>query len=118
MRVFTVAGVRSTLLTGLLGLLLGAAPTFAQNQQKPAAPAPAPNPAPAAPAPKPAPAAPAPAAAPQPAPPVLPFPEGAKVAYIDIQRIIAESTEGKAASNKVKALNDKKVTELNEKNKQ
>ncbi len=39
------------------------------------------------------------------------------MAFIDIQRIIAESIDGKAASARVKALNDKKVTELNDKNK-
>ncbi len=52
----------------------------------------------------------------QPAPP-RPFPEGAKVAYVNIQRIAAESAEGKAATTKVKALNDAKVAELGEKQK-
>ncbi|MGH9346575.1 MAG: OmpH family outer membrane protein, partial [Vicinamibacterales bacterium] len=45
------------------------------------------------------------------------FPEGAKIAYINIQRIANESGEGKAATAKVQALNQKKVQELNEKNK-
>lgn len=60
-----------------------------------------------------APAQPAPSAA----PPARSFPEGAKVAFINIQRIANESAEGKAATAKVKALNDKKVAELGEKNK-
>ena len=49
-----------------------------------------------------APAAPAPAAPAQPqAQPPRPFPEGAKWATIDIQRIAAESAEGKASTAKV-----------------
>lgn len=83
----------------VLSMLLLAAPTFAQTAQQPA-------PKPAAP-----PAQPAPAAAPR------PFPDNAKVAYINIQRIASESVEGKAATAKVQALNQKKVQELNERNK-
>lgn len=111
MQVLTVARVRVALTLGVLGLVIPssaysqAAPKPAAGQQKPAAPAPAPAPA--------APAAPKPAVA----VPTVPFPEGAKVAFIDIQRIIGESKEGQNASNKVKALNDKKVAELNDKNK-
>ena len=118
MRVFIAAGVCSTRLTGALRALLVATlvttPAFAQTQPKPpAAPAAPAQPRPAAPA-----AAPRPAAAqPQAAQPVMAFPEGAKVAFIDVQRIIAESAEGKSATLKVKLLNDKKVAELNEKNK-
>lgn len=78
-------------------------------------------PAPAAPAPAkpavPAPVAPAPqAAAPAPAP-ALPFPEGAKIAFVVLQRVVAESADGKQASAKVQALQQKKVAELNEKQK-
>jgi outer membrane protein len=65
------------------------------------------------------PAAPAPqAAAPAPAPaPVLPFPEGAKIAFVVLQRVVAESNDGKQASAKVQALQQKKVAELNERQK-
>jgi Skp family chaperone for outer membrane proteins len=77
-----------------LCVILAAAPTFAQG---PAAQAPAPA-AQAAPA--------------------RPFPAGVKYAFINIQRIAAESSEGKALAAKVQALNQKKVAELNEKNKQ
>lgn len=67
----------------------------------------------------PAPAQPAPAqpqaAAPAPAP--VPFPEGAKVAFVNIQLIANQSKEGQAATSRVKALNDKKVAELGEKQK-
>lgn len=80
-----------------LCVMLAAAPTFAQ-----------------APAPKPAPAPQAQTAAP-PAP--RPFPADVKYAFINIQRIAAESAEGKALAAKVQALNQQKVTELNEKNK-
>jgi Skp family chaperone for outer membrane proteins len=40
------------------------------------------------------------------------------VAFINTQRIAAESSEGRAATTKLKALNDKKVLELNDKQKQ
>ena len=46
-----------------------------------------------------------------------PFPEGAKLAYLDIQRVAAESAEGKVSTARVQALNQKKVAELNDLNK-
>jgi outer membrane protein len=88
-----------------LCVMLAAAPAFAQA---PAAQAPA---APAAPAPQ------APTAPPTPAAP-RPFPAGTKYAFINIQRIAAESAEGKALAGRVQTLNQQKVNELNEKNKQ
>ena len=110
MRRFTVA-------VGL-SLALGAVvPTLALAQTKPTTPATAaqkPATQTAAPAQKPA----APPAAPQAAPqPSKPFPEGAKIAYINIPRIAAESAEGRASTAKVSALREKKLTELNGKNK-
>jgi len=79
-----------------LCLMLSGAPTFAQA---PAAPQPAP-------------------AAQAPAPPVQrPFPTGTKYAFVNIQRIAAESAAGKTLAGKVQALNQQKVNELNEKNK-
>ena len=60
-----------------------------------------------------APAAPAPAV--QPAQP--PFPAGAKYAFVNVQRIAAESSQGKALAARVQALNNQKVTELNDRNK-
>lgn len=62
------------------------------------------------------PAAPA-AQAPPPAPAPLPFPEGAKIAFVVLQRVVAESNEGKQASARVQALQQKKVVELNERQK-
>lgn len=50
--------------------------------------------------------------------PPAPFPQGAKVAFVNIQAIAANSAAGKEASSKLKALNEKKVAEINEKNKQ
>jgi len=94
--------MRATCVTVASSLLLLAGPVLAQT--------PAPGqatPAPAAQAPAPAAQAPAP----------KPFPEGAKVAFLNIQRLAAESAEGKAATTKVKALNDRKVQELAERNK-
>ena len=69
-----------------------------------------PAPATAKPAPAPAAQAPAPATA-------LPFPEGAKIAFVVLQRVVAESNDGKQASAKVQALQQKKVAELNERQK-
>ncbi len=90
-----------------LSMMLVATPTFAQATapaaQQPARPA--------------TPTAPPAAAQAQPAPPPR-FQDGLKYAYINVQRIAAESAEGKAATDKVKALNDQKVKELNDKNRQ
>lgn len=83
------------------------APSFAQT---PAAPAPKPV--------APATAKPAPVAPPAPAPAVaLPFPEGAKIAFVVLQRVVAESADGKVASARVQGLQQKKVAELNERQK-
>lgn len=96
-------------------LMLAGAPSFAQ------APAPAPaQPPPAQTPPAPAtqkPAAPATPPA-QAAPAPRPFPEGAKVAYVVLQRVANESAEGKAATTKIQALQQKKAAELADKNKQ
>lgn len=79
-----------------LNVMLSAAPAFAA-QAAPATP---------------------PAAAQAPAPQVQrPFPTGTKYAFVNIQRIAAESAAGKTLAGKVQALNQQKVNELNEKNK-
>lgn len=109
--------MRGLAVAAALSLMLSAAPTFAQA---PAAPRPAPAPgapAPAAPAPRPAPAqgTPTPAA---PAPAPVPFPEGAKYAFVNIQRIANESVEGKAATGRVNALVTKKQAEGADRTKQ
>ena len=99
-------------------LALGAtlAPSFAQVSAAAQAQTP---PRPAAPAPAaPRPAAPPPAAVQTPAPPAVPFQAGLKYAYINVQQIAAESVEGRAANERVKALNDQKVKELNDRNRQ
>jgi Skp family chaperone for outer membrane proteins len=111
MRRFTVAVV--------LSLALGAVPTIALAQAKPpTTPPPATQkpPTPPPPAAQPPAAAPPPAA--QPAPPPKPFPEGAKIAFINVPRIASESAEGKASSARVKALQERKLAELAVKNKQ
>ena len=51
------------------------------------------------------------------APAALPTTEGQRFAVINIQRVASESTEGKASTAKVQALNQKKIGELNELNK-
>jgi len=59
----------------------------------------------------------APAQPPAPAPrPPAPFPEGAKFAFIDIQAIASNSSEGKAATAKLDELRKKKNSELLAKN--
>ena len=106
MRRFTVAVV--------LSLALGAVPTLALAQAKPATP----QQKPPVTVPAPATQKPAPPAIQTPPQPPKPFPEGAKIAYMNIPRIAAESTEGKASTLKVNALREKKLAELNAKNKQ
>ena len=89
--------------------LLAAAPVLAQTPAAPAGAKPAPQaPPPAAPATQPAPA---------PAPP-RPFPEGAKIAFVVLQRIANESADGKTATTRIQALQQKKAAELTDKNKQ
>lgn len=87
----------------LAGSVLAAGAAYAQQ-----------TPPPAQQTPPAAPAAAAPQAAPAPAPK---FPEGAKYAFINIQRIASESAEGKASSSRIEALRAKKAAELAEKNK-
>jgi len=98
MRAFAVVGTIT---------LMAAAPVFAQAPAAPATPAPQAT----APAPTPAPQAAAPA-------PPRPFPEGSKVAYVVLQRIANESADGKTATTRIQALQQKKAAELNDKNKQ
>src|SRR5687768_7410148 len=110
--------MKALVLVVALSVVLAASPVFAQApapaQQPPAKPAPmAP---PSQPPAKPAPTTPAPAPAQPPAP--KPFPQGAKVAYVVLQRIANESADGRVATTRIQALQQKKAAELNEKNKQ
>ena len=100
--------MKAFVLAVAFGVVLAASPVFAQ------APAPAQQP-PAKPTPA-APATPAPAPAQPPAP--KPFPQGAKVAYVVLQRIANESADGRVATTRIQALQQKKAAELNEKSKQ
>ncbi|MGE3275627.1 MAG: OmpH family outer membrane protein [Vicinamibacterales bacterium] len=93
MRGFAVAAVFSLMLAG--------APVFAQTPQTPAQPPATPPAAPAAQAPAPAP---------------RPFPEGAKVAFVVLQRIANESVAGRAATTKIQALQQQKTADLNKQN--
>lgn len=95
--------MRPCFLPCFLSLALGALPAAAQTSPSSATP---PAAKPAQPAPQ------------QRAPePPRPFPEGAKVAFLNIQRIAAESGEGQAALKKLDSLREKRMVELNEKNK-
>jgi Skp family chaperone for outer membrane proteins len=99
---------------------LAATSTFAQTPPpEPAPTQPAPTqPAPAQPKPaQPAPAPPTPAPPPPAAQPPAPFPEGAKLAYVNLQQIASQSVDGKAATAKIQELSTKKQAELSEKNK-
>jgi Skp family chaperone for outer membrane proteins len=98
--------VKTVTLVTALGLVLGAG--AAQAQTAPPAQPPATPPAAATQKPEPA--------KPQPKPPV-PFPEGAKVAYVDYQYIASTAEEGKAATAKIQDLQKKKNAELLEKQK-
>jgi len=106
--------MRGFAIAASLAVVMSAAPVFAQTPPQPPAstsPAQATQPKPAQPAPAPA----APAAAAQ---PPAPFPLGAKVAFINPQRIFQESAEGKAAVTRVNAVIQRKQTEGAEKQKQ
>ena len=107
MKAFTVAV--------LAACVLGAGVAYAQQPPAQQTPPPAQQtPPPAQQTPPAAPAAAAPQAAPAPAPK---FPEGAKYAFINIQRIASESSDGRASSSRIEALRSKKAAELAEKNK-
>jgi outer membrane protein len=84
--------MRVLLLASVFSLALPAGPVYGQAAQAPQQP-------------------PAQPAAQQAQPP-RPFPEGARIAFIDIQRIVNESAEGKTANSRVVALIEKKRAEL------
>ncbi|MEO6436403.1 MAG: OmpH family outer membrane protein [Tepidisphaeraceae bacterium] len=109
---------------GIAGMIMAATPGSAQGAgqqpptqppvtaQPPATPKPPATTPPATAQPPAKPAAPAAApAAPR------PFPEGAKMAYIDIQAIASLSAEGRAATARIQDWEKKKNSELTEKNK-
>jgi outer membrane protein len=104
-RMRNLSTMRSSLVIVAIGIALMAGPVNAG--QTPAAPKPAP--AAGAPAAQTPPAAAQPAAAP--APP-RPFPEGAKIAYVNVQRIASESSEGQAATKRLSALREEKEKDL------
>jgi len=83
------------LLTTSLAIALGAASLVAQQPAAPAAGRSA-----------------APAPAPPAGPPIAPFPAGAKIAFVNVQYIVANSAEGKADNARVAALIQKKQGEI------
>ncbi|MBA2354411.1 MAG: OmpH family outer membrane protein [Acidobacteria bacterium] len=98
-------------------LMLVAGPVAAQTPAKPGAAAPATTqPAPARPAPA-QPAMTQPAMT-QPASPPRPFPEGARIAYVDLNGIATQSREGQAAGAKIKEFQAKKQSDLEGRQKQ
>ena len=101
-RTMIVVAVVSVIAAGSARAQTAPPPQTAPPQTKPTTPAPPPT-TPAAP-----PAAPA-------AP--VPYPEGAKVAYVDLQVVVGNSNEGKAASARLQEHEKKKVAEIEAKNK-
>jgi outer membrane protein len=104
--------LKTMIVIAALGMVLAAGPAWTQGasagQSAPAPPAQQKPTPPATPATEQAPPA---AQAPQ------PFPEGAKIAYIDLQYIASNSVEGKAATAKIQEYAKKKSAELADKNK-
>jgi len=98
----------------LVGCVLVAG--FAAAQPPPVKPTPPPSAPQAQPPAAQAPPAAAPAAPAKPAEPK--FLDGVKYAFINIQRIAAESAEGRISSAKIEQLRTRRATELNDKNKQ
>jgi Skp family chaperone for outer membrane proteins len=113
-----------------VALLLSVMPALAMAQaaapagQAPGLPKPAPT-APAQPGQKPAPTAPAqpapkpvqPPIAAQPPSPPKPFPQGAKMAFVNLQAVFQLSADGKAAAAKVQSLTTQKQTQIAERQK-
>ena len=102
--------LKRVILIGAMSVMLAAGPVWARTpaqnppaQTPPAQTPPATPPAQTAPAEKPT--------------PPRPFPEGSRIAYIDIQAVASNSAEGKAATAKIQDLNKKKTAELQEKQK-
>jgi Skp family chaperone for outer membrane proteins len=119
--------LKTMMIVGALGFVLTAGPALAQTpppQNPPAQPPAQQPPAPQPPTPQPPAQQPPPPITAQPQPPVSPapapkpFPEGAKFAYIDLQRIAQTSAEGKAAATKIQEYQKKKLGEIQEKTKQ
>ena len=104
-RMRNLSTMRSSLVIVAIGIALMAGPVNAG--QTPAAPKPTP-PA-GAPAAQTPPAAAQPAAAAQ---PPRPFPEGAKIAYVNVQRIATESSEGQVATKRLTSLREEKEKDL------
>jgi len=105
MRGFAIA-----LCTMSLAFVLSAAPTFAQTppaQAKPAQQPPVTPPAQAKPPVTPPPGQ----VAPPPTQPPAPFPQGAKIGFVNFQRVVSESVDGKASSSKIQTLSKKKQDE-------
>lgn len=103
--------MKSLIVAVALSVALTAGSAYAQT------PPPAPTqPAPTQPVPTAQPPAPQPQVRPALAP--RPFPEGAKIGFVVLQRIANDSTEGKASTAKLQAFQTKKAAELGDKNKQ
>ena len=93
------------------------ASAFAQPPAQPSPTAPA-KPTPAMPAPTGQPPATQTPAQPPALKPPAPFPQDSKIGFVDINAVAANSAAGKDAAGKLKALQDKKLAEINDKNKQ
>jgi outer membrane protein len=113
--------LKTMIVAGAVSVLM-AAPALAQTAppaQPPAKPTqPPPTTPPAQPPPTTPPTTQPTVPAPQPGAAPRPYPEGAKIAYIDIQAVASSSVEGKAATGRLQELEKKKVAEITEKNKQ
>ncbi len=99
-----------------LGVLMAPSGALAQGAATPPRPQ-APRPATPQGPPAPRPTQPAPQGPAAPPVPQAVFQDGLKYAYLRVDVIAANSIEGRAANEKVKALNDQKVRELNDRNK-
>src|SRR5688572_15063779 len=113
-----MTALKRVIVIGAIAFVLGAGPALAQTPPPPQNP---PQKPPAGQTQPPAgqtqPPTPPPALT-QPPPAPRPFPEGAKIAYVDLQRIAQNSAEGKSAATKIQALQKQKLGEIQEKNKQ
>lgn len=99
----------SLIVAAAVSMTLAAGPALAQS------PAPAQTPPPQTPPPQ---TAPPPQPQLRPAATPRPFPEGAKIGFVVLQRIANDSADGKQSTAKLQAFQTKKAAELGDKNKQ
>src|SRR5262245_53084191 len=103
-RMRILSTMKSSLVIVAIGIALMAGPVNAGQAPTGAKPTPPAGAKPTTPPATPAQTPPAAAQPAEPAQPPRPFPEGAKIAYVNVQRIAQESQDGQAATKRITTL--------------